>query len=310
MDKKYPYVLNSKSHEADARQPFILISVGMTGVGKTYAAIQEIIDYVRDNHETGKAGGKAFVFDTNFEAQYAKMFPLTATKEMVFSIQDKGCRRILPYNDEGDIMDEAEMRMMSTWMASNIKNALVVFDDIDKYYRGAKSRDISKLFMSNRHLGLDVIIQHQSLQPIPTVEWQNVTVIRLHKTVDSVDKISDRVPNAELIKIAELIVEEQFQLAEDLYRHEKIEKEEYVKRRSYFVYVNVRTNRISGAFSIECFRRNAKKYLNINKRLINDYIEMHADDETGEAIYNRKAAITKMIDNFETRYFDGTPQKK
>jgi len=303
--ENWKYIPNSDTPPSPERQTLIMLVIGMTGVGKSYATIFEIIAYVRDNMKTGKRGRRAYLFDVNVEPDYVKYFPRTVAPDALQSVTMPECRRVLPINPNGTAMDDAQMRGMAVHLANNVKNGLLILEDVDNYYRGSKGREISKLFTSYRHRSQDVILTHQSLSPVQTIEFQNCTMIRLHKTVDSVDRIADRVPNYEILKISELIIDEQFQLAEQYFRDGHLTEEQYQKRRSYCVLINVRTNRIIGKFSKECFRRNTKKYLNLNKKKIKDYIDMNVDDETGKPTYSRTQAIEKLIDELEMRYFEG-----
>jgi hypothetical protein len=286
------------------RQPIITIVAGMTGIGKTYTTINEIKSYIKDDPKTGKRGRPFFIFDVNMEEDFKKNFPKTITKKTFNSVKKPECFRILPINENGSFMDDEDQRNMAIWLATNAFNCGLLLEDPDNYFRGRKNTKISKLFTSYRHRGTDVILHHQSLSPIETVEWQNVTLIRLHKTVDSVDVISDRVPNYTILKIAELIVNEQFTLAEDYYREKKIGEMEYKKRRSYFIYIDMRKNKIMGAFSKECFIRNARKFLNMNKRTIIDYVNMNVDDK-GNPYYTRKQALEILAEDYYKQFYGG-----
>jgi hypothetical protein len=62
--------------------------------------------------------------------------------------------------------------------------------------------------------------------------FQNTRVIRFHYQVDDVDRISDRVPNFELLKIAQLAVSKQYVSG----------------NQRYFINVDVREQKLYGVF--------------------------------------------------------------
>ncbi len=283
----------------DPRETFIKLAIGMTGVGKTYAIILEILAYIATQKR------RVYIFDTNLEEGYKRNFPRTIDANDIWKHKAIEVRRILPINPDGSPMSPEEQRAMAVWLAFNCKNCLIVYDDIDNYYRGSKGREISKLFTAYRHSSLDVILTHQSLAPIQTIEWQNCTMIRLHKTVDQVDRIKDRVPNYELLKIAQLIVDEQYDMADVFYKKQKISKEEYKKRSSFFLYVNVRRNKIIGRYSPECFRRNASKFLRMNHSRIRDFERSDAYcSNIKDKVKKNNYAIKSLVDTFQNRYYE------
>lgn len=291
---------NSDDSDADngERESKILIAIGMTGVGKTYAIIGEIKAYLEQPNKRA-----VFIFDTNGEPQYAKEFPKAINLNQLHTVQRGECVRVRPLNPSGDVMSDSEMRWTSVYMVNNCKNCLLVFDDIDNYYRGSKGREISKLFTSHRHRSQDVIITHQALAPIQTIEWQNLHVIRLHKTTNSVEVIKDRVTNYDLIKIAELIVQEQHMLAEETYNEGNLSKKEYAIRKSYFVYADMRRNKIIGNFSLECFIRNTKKFINMKPNAIRNYMITNSKD--GVPVMSQQEALSKMLKEYKMLYFEG-----
>jgi hypothetical protein len=299
------YINQQVQKRVSARQPNITIVCGMTGVGKSYTVIQEVLAYIKDNPANGKKGRPAFIFDTNMEDEYAQMFPRTVTLDTIPNIVNPECRRILPFNPDGSFMNDEDMRRACVQLGRNLVwNGLLVLDDYDKYCSGsAKTRDMTVLFMSNRHRGQDLILIHQSLGMVSRIELRNATLFRLHKCTDSVDTIKDRFPNYSIIKIAELIIWEQFQLAEEK-KHLMTEKE-YMKRRSFFLYINIRTDKIIGNISKECFIRNCKKFIKLNPEYINNYISLYLDGNKNAM--SRDEISSRIIQNDFMRYY--TPPK-
>ena len=100
----------------------------------------------------------------------------------------------------------------------------------------------------------------RSISKITTTEWQNCTWLRMHKQVDDISRYRNRIPNYFLVKIATLIVEEQYDLAIQAFANGTIGEDEYKKRKSFFLYLDMRRLRITGC-SKKPFIRACKKYL-------------------------------------------------
>ncbi len=277
--------------------------IGETEVGKTYTNIIVIQNYLLASARNGQYR-KALIFDTNLEPQYAVKFPRTISVANVkaWSQMPKiECRRVVPFNPDGSEMSPDEQRKTCEILGSSFRKGLLVLDDYDNYNRGsAKTRDSSKMFTSNRHRSQDLMISHQALGPISTIEWQNTTMVRLHKCSDSIDIIKDRVTAYEVLKIAELIVWEQYHLATEAIKYGKIKdgSPEARQRKGYYLFVNVRTQRISGSYSRECFIRNCHKYLRLNPPMVRQLGGL-VDAAPG------KNQVNEIIQKHFMRYYGG-----
>lgn len=296
----------SSYRKPSSRETMLKLMVGATGMGKTVQIIKECQAYAQYNPITGKKARPVFIIHPNilFEPQYLNTFPNHIRKEQVSRIVNAGVYLVLPINTDGALMTDEEKRSMTIYCVNNLKHCLAVLDDLDDCFKGAKPRDFDKLFVSHRHRGIDLITTHQFLNPITTQEWGAVTTISLRKTTQSVSIIKDRVPNPEILFISEMIVAEQFNLAEKCFREGIISEDEWKKRRSFFVEINIRTNHIIGGFSRECFIRNCKKYLNLNGGRIADFQKIYCDED-GKPKYNRTQAIERIIEDELWAYFAG-----
>lgn len=288
------------------RETLFKMMVGETGVGKTVQIITECEAYAKDNPVTGKQARPVFICHPNvlFEPQYMKRFKAHIRLHEVKNAIAPQVYIILPINADGSMMSDQQKRDAIIYLTNNCMKCLLVLDDIDDIFKGAKPRDMDKLFVSHRHRGIDLITTHQFLNPITTQEWGAVTTISLRKTVQSVSIIADRVPNPEILFIAEMMVAEQYDLAHAKFRGGQISEQEFKHRKSFFVEVDIRTNRIIGGYSRDCFIRNCKKYLNLNGRKITDFQKIYSDAD-GKPVYNRLQAIEKIIQKELWRYYAG-----
>lgn len=273
------------------RQPMIMLVCGETGVGKTYRNKQEIKHYMMDNLMVGKKGRKVLAFDTN-DDDYPSF--RTVSPNHLGKLSKVSARRIRPFNGDSSPMDNNDKKEVITKIMKFFKNGLVVLDDIDHYMSGAKGQSMIGALCTVRHKGIDILLTHQSVAKITTSEWQNCTWLRLHHQVDDVTRYRDRIPKYEIVRIAQLIVDEQYELSSSAFAKGVITEQEYKVQKSFFVYVNMREQRIKGC-SRSAFIRACKKFIDQEegkkvRMLLNE------EDFDGNKIYKTKnEAIIKMI---------------
>ncbi|WP_050765191.1 zonular occludens toxin domain-containing protein [Kordia algicida OT-1] len=282
--------MRSKNKNVE-RQPMIMLVCGETGVGKTYRNKQEIKHYMMDNLLLGKKGRKVLAFDTN-DDDYPSF--RTVSPNHLGKLTKVSARRIRPFNTDSSPMDNNDKKEVITKIMKYFKNGLVVLDDIDHYMSGAKGQSMIGALCTVRHKGIDILLTHQSVAKITTSEWQNCTWLRLHHQVDDVTRYRDRIPKYEIVRIAQLIVDEQYELCSTAFAKGVITEHQYKVQKSFFVYVNMREQRIKGC-SRTAFIRACKKFIDQEegkkvRMLLNE------EDFEGNKIYKTKnEAIIKLI---------------
>ena len=281
------------------RQPMIMLVCGETGVGKTYRNKQEIKHYMMDNLVMGKKGRKVLAFDTN-DDDYPQF--RTVSPNHLKALTKVSSRRIRPFNTDGSPMDNDEKKEVITKIMKHYKNGLVVLDDIDHYMTGAKGQSMIGALCTVRHKGIDIVLTHQSVAKITTSEWQNCTWLRLHHQVDDVTRYRERIPKYQMVRIGQLIVDEQYELCSNAFAMGNITEQEYKIQKSFFVYVNMREQRVKGC-SRAAFIRACKKFIDQEesrkvKMLLNE------EDFEGNNVYKTKnEAIVKLISD-KLRYHE------
>ncbi|HEY9084052.1 MAG TPA: zonular occludens toxin domain-containing protein [Vicingaceae bacterium] len=281
----------SYSKEDLERQPMLVLTCGETGVGKTYRNLIEIFRYMKDDSDTGRKGRKVLAFDVN-DDDYPQF--KTVKVNLIQNLTAINARRIRPITKSGRNMSIEEKRDVVEQMVNRFKNGLLVLEDLDKYMVGAKGQSIVGLLTTNRHNGLDIMISHQSIAKITTTEWENCTWLRLHHQVDDISRYRERIPNYFLVRIATFIVDEQYDLANAAYVDGDISKDEFKKRKSFCVYVDMRRLRIRGV-SRAAFIRAAKKYIDTHEsRKVKMMLqEMNMDDSP--KFKNRSEVVVHLI---------------
>jgi len=288
-----------KSHKKNKqltqdRQPMLMVVCGETGVGKTYRTVHEINRYTKRNSQTGKKGRKVLIFDVNDDdfTQYQTLHP-----DHIRAFKAVKARRIRPLTQSGKLMTLNQKRELVEKMVAQFTGGMLVLEDIDKFMVGAKGQAVVGVLCANRHSDLDILISHQSIAKITTTEWQNMTWLRLHKQVDDIFRYRNRIPNYPIVRIATFIVEEQYNLAHLAFEKGLLTDEDFTKRKSYFVYINMRKLKIRGC-SKAAFIRAVKKYIDQEEARRIKMMTQETDAK-GKKIYpNRTAAIYQLIRSF------------
>lgn len=246
----------------NTREAGMMAVTGIQGVGKTYQNMHIIANYVKDKPKTRVRGRKCLIFDTNGEYtqdQFGKN-GVPNFKSVRIALKDvplwcktevAECRRIDAKN-----LTIKEKKDAVEYLLKVYKNGMLVLEDINTYILSVTFMEqIVGGIVNLRHRGVDVMISYQSLRPVEPRIWQNSRWVRFHYQADNVNHIKNKVPNLELMKIAQNIVNEKY----------------FGGDRRFFLFVHNFANKIQGNFTKEEFANACRKYLNANKREVKEY---------------------------------------
>ncbi len=302
--KRDKIIIPKRAGKIMDRDPMVMLIIGEMGVGKTFRTNLEVRHYLVDNPQTGKKGRKVLAFDVNL-----KDYPTfrTVNPKFIKALKAIAPRRILPFNSDKKPMTNMEKKDIVDMIFDDYEKGMVILDDTDSYMKGAKGQSITKALTTVRHKDIDILFSHQSMSKVTTTEWEACTWIRMHHQVDSVTRYRDRIPNYPIVRIAQLIVNEQYDLSARAYTVGEIPEEEYKMRKSFFVYVDMRKRKVTGC-SRAAYIRSAKRYIDQEEsktiRLLLN--ERHFN---GKPVYkDRNAVIVKMIADY-LRYHDDSGSK-
>ncbi|WP_222845924.1 hypothetical protein [Flavilitoribacter nigricans] len=249
---------------------------------------------MQDNPDTHKKGRKVLAFDTN-DDDYPEF--RTVSPDHLQALTKATARRIRPFNKNGSPMDDEQKREVVEKILRYYRNGLLVLDDIDHYMTGAKGQSMIGALCTVRHKGLDILLTHQSIAKITTSEWQNCTWLRLHHQVDDVTRYRDRIPKYHLVRIAQIIIDQQYELAMQAFGSGKISEPEFKKRKSFFLYVNMRQQTIMGCGKA-VFIKACKKYIDQEKGRKLKMMLSERDFNNTPIYKNRNEAIIKLISDY------------
>ncbi len=297
--KKITIAATLKARPISKRDPMVMLICGGMGIGKTYRSKQELKHYLKHNADRRKKGRKILAFDVN-GADYTEF--KTVNPKYIRQLSKIAPRRILPFNEDGSPMSSDQKRAIVHLILKDFSNGLVILDDIDSYMSNAKNQSMIGALVTVRHKGIDMLLSHQSIGKITTTEWQACTYLRLHHQVDPVTRYKERIPAYELVRIAQLIVNEQYNLCSDAFYREEITEEQYKIKKSFFIYVNMRQLKVSGC-SRAAYIRACKRFIDQEEaKRVRMYLNERSFD--GTPLYkDRNAVIVQLISEY-LRYHD------
>lgn len=266
------------------REPILMCVTGKKGVGKTYTTLKHIDDYTKNNKKTGKKARKVLIYDINMEYT---MFKAISVEDIPrFTNQSKiEVRRVLPILSNGRMAGLSDMLEILSTIIENYRGGMLILEDINRYLIQSKTTDVIGLLATNRHRDLDIICHFQSLSALDPRMWQNTTFVRFHYQIDDVKRYAQRLPNFELFKIAQCLVEFKYLRKGD---------------KRFFCYVACDENYITGNFTKIDFQQACDDFLLKNPKLLNDYSKSY-----GSGADARQRAKKQLINDLHQKYYKG-----
>ncbi len=279
-----------------AREAYISVVVGRQGGGKTFRQVNECLVYAKKR--------KVLVFDCNVPSGAYKEF---STIDYDSSIPDEykhgkvvkdnspararsikewgagvGARRVINYSKDGNMMGVVEMNTACLDLMQWFRDGMLVFEDTNGYLIGARQQIFLSNFIRVRQKNVDLVLILQSAGAIDPRIWANMSLMRMHKTLDSVRtaSIRKRIPadKFEMVMLCELMINDQYEKG-NIY---------------FFLYLKFREYKVVGANSaimdIAC-----NKYLNIFNGDLKSYMAEYE-------ISDRQTAIKSWTEQCKKRY--------
>jgi hypothetical protein len=269
-----------------SRNAGMMCIAGIQGVGKTYLNQHIIQDYCRDKIAIKVKGRKCLIFDTNgeytqamFEKNNVNNFvstPLALRDVSAWSKSDNiECRRI-----DAKSLPISQKREAIEYIMHHFRNGMLVLEDINTYILNVTHMEkIVSGLVNLRHRGVDILISYQSLRPVEPRIYQNSKWVRMHYQADNVSDIKGKLPNVTLFKIAQNIVNNKY----------------FGGDKRFYVYVHCFDNKIEGDFTEEEFEKACVQYLNVNKKYLKEYRDMHN--------CSMQEAFDGMTEQYKSQYY-------
>lgn len=218
-----------------ARECYIVGVVGKQGGGKTFRQKQECEYYAKNDIQKGKKARKVLIFDCNPRSgSYAGIKTInfdidkvTGVKKFKTQAELKAAqldcckdiiqwntpeiRRVVNYRKDGTPMTIKEMNETCLLLMEYFTDGMLVMEDTNAYLIGSALHRFISTFVRCRHRNVELFLIVQSMRALDPRMLGNISMYRMHKTIDSIDTIKNKIPETfEMLKIAELIVNNQF----------------------------------------------------------------------------------------------------
>lgn len=277
----------STQPKADLRECGMLATTGIQGVGKTYQNMHMIYNYQRDKFYNKVMGRKVLIFDTNGEytqKQFAKAdIEIDIKKMRLRDVGDFGrshlseVRRI----DSSQASIDQKIKAME-YIIKEYRNGMLVLEDINTYILNVTHMtSIVGGLVNLRHRAVDVIVSYQSARAVEPRIWQNSRWVRMHYQADNVNDIKGKLPNLELYKIAQILVNNRY----------------FNGDKRFFVYIHNFSNKIEGKFTADEFLIAAQQYLQVTKSKVREHKEMYNLKESEAMEHCKQTLLTQYYGN-------------
>ena len=297
-----PTALNNNALKADdlsypEREAGLLTDCGVQGVGKTYQNMKVIVNYVKNKIDIKVKGKKVLIYDTNgeyTESQFRKNGHEVVIKLIKLQDVRDWCqsevveiRRI-----DAKHLSIPQKKYILEYLLKNFVDGLLVLEDINTYvlqihHLEEAVGNIIKL----RHKGTDCLISYQTARAIDPRIYGNSRWVRMHFQSGDVDDIKDKVPNPQLYKIGQLMVNHRYINATPENNDER-----------FFVYITKFGMGLRGPFRKEEFLYASTQYLHLNPKLVNQQMRIYKTKED--------VAYKQLTNLYYRMYYDNKDKEK
>lgn len=277
----------AKSTKADMRECGMMCTVGIQGVGKTYQNMHLIAKYSRDKIYNQVEGRKVLIFDTNGEygsEQFAEAdIEIDIKKIKLSDVGAFGASNSKEVRRIDASMATIDQKLAAVkYIMENFRNGMLVLEDINTYTLNiSHTKDIVSGLVNLRHRAVDIIVSYQSARAVEPRIWQNVRWVRMHYQASNISEIKDKIPNMELYKLAQILVETRY----------------FNKDKRFFVYIHNTTNKIEGNFSEKEFLAAAEKYFMVNQSRVKEHMKMFSTSEKEAIKHCQNTMLTQYYGN-------------
>lgn len=290
------------------REPTFIAAVGMTGVGKTYENLKQIRSVILGNPAKGVPPRKVLILDNNMEYRndnkdvreilapyniYIKTIHYKQVPQFTRQAKIEVCR-VIPVDDRGKLLTGKEFGITLNFVLTNFKNGLIVGEDFKAFTGNSLNEELIGKLSTRRHSGCDTLVSLQGANMIQPTLLMVLKWIRLHKSLDPIERSEKFKGKIELLSIAENIVNNRYKLGG---QHER-----------FHVKIELQRSIIFGHYTRQEFEIAAQEYIFENWSKTVGKKMNHRDMNTGKKKYNEKQALKVVMEELVNQYSQYSPR--
>lgn len=292
------------------REPTFIATIGMTGVGKTYENLMEMRRVLCGDPAKGVLPRKVLILDNNKEynndnddvrtilGSYGFRIKTIHYKHTpLFTSQRKiECCRVIPVDDRGRLLSGKEFGLTLNFVLNHFKGGLIVGEDFKAFTGNSLNEELIGKLCTRRHTGCDTLVSLQGLNMIQPTLLAVLKWVRLHKSLDPIERSEKFKGKEVLFSIAQNLVDNRYKLGGI---HER-----------FHVKVELQRSAIFGQYTKEEFSQAVQQYVfenwakTVGKKM--QWRDMHS----GTKKFTEKTAMIEVINEYTLQYSQYSPRYK
>lgn len=283
------------------REPSFIAAIGTTGSGKTYQNIVQMRSVILGNAKKNVAPRRVLILDSNMEfradnrdvqqilGQYGIGIKTIHYKNVYHFTRQRQVEicRIIPVDDNGRLLSGQKFADQLNFVLENFVGGLLVCEDFKGLTGNSLNQELIQQLTTRRHAGCDTLISMQSLSMIQPTLLSVLTWIRLHRTLDPVDRDQKFKGFQALLSIANNMINNRYQQGGE---HER-----------FFVKIELRKSKLEGQYTQKEIEYAIRQYIYENYSATVKKKMLWRNDN-GKKIYTEESALKAVVNEFSNQY--------
>jgi len=287
------------------REPFFIAAIGTTGSGKTYQNIVQMRSVVMGNMQKHVAPRRVLILDSNMEFRpdnkdvqqilgpygigiktihYKDVYHFTRQRQVEIC-------RIVPVDDNGRLLSGQKFAQQLNFVLENFVGGLLVCEDFKGLTGNSLNQELIQQLTTRRHAGCDTLISMQSLSMIQPTLLACLQWIRLHRTLDPVDRDQKFKGLQALLHIANNLIVNRYNQGDE----------------RFFVKISLLKSKLEGMYTQKEIEYSIRQYIyenyssTVKKKML-------WRDNNGKKLYTEESALKAVVQEYSNQYSQYSPR--
>lgn len=288
------------------REPFFIAAIGTTGSGKTYQNIVQMRSVVLGNIQKHVAPRRVLILDSNMEfrqdnkdvqqilSPYGIGIKTIHYKDVYHFTRQRHVEicRIVPIDDNGRLLSGTKFAQQLNFVLENFVGGLLVCEDFKGLTGNSLNQELIQQLTTRRHAGCDTLISMQSLSMIQPTLLACLQWIRLHRTLDPVDRDQKFKGLQTLLHIANNLIINRYNQGDE----------------RFFIKISLLKSKLEGLYSQKEIEHAIRQYIYENYSNTVRKKMLWRDERTGKKIYTEESALKAVVEEYSNQYSQYSPR--